>query len=117
LALLTADERQSLPDADAAVARALSAWHVIRERPDVSEWLSSGRTHYEVPFSIVDPSGAPGLLRGTIDCLVERQDGSVLVLEIKTGAARDVHQRQLDVYVAAARALFPGRTVDGHLVY
>jgi len=42
---------------------------------------------------------------------------SVLVVEIKTGASREIHQRQLDVYVAAARALFPGATVEGRLVY
>ena len=116
-ALLTDDERQSLAGVDAAAERAVSAWRRMRERADVSEWLSSGRVLYEVPFSIVDPSGAPGILRGTIDCLIQKPDGSVLVLEIKTGSAREIHHRQLDVYVAAAQSLFPGRAVEGHLVY
>ncbi|HEX2453928.1 MAG TPA: UvrD-helicase domain-containing protein [Vicinamibacterales bacterium] len=117
IGLLSDEERAAVTDADAAVARAISAWRAIRARKDVSEWLSNGRPHYEVPFSVVDPSGARGILRGTIDCLIQRPDGSVLVVEIKTGASREIHQRQLDVYVAAARALFPGATVEGRLVY
>jgi hypothetical protein len=39
------------------------------------------------------------------------------VLELKTGRRRDWHERQLDLYVRAARCLFPGVAVDGRLVY
>jgi RecB family exonuclease len=57
------------------------------------------------------------VLRGTVDCLIVRADGSVLVLEFKTGSPRPSHQRQLDVYLDAARALFPGAPVSGQLIY
>jgi hypothetical protein len=38
-------------------------------------------------------------------------------LDFKTGAPRESDQRQLEIYVAAARALFPGSSVTGQLVY
>jgi RecB family endonuclease NucS len=61
--------------------------------------------------------GASVVLRGTIDCLIQKDDGCVVVVEFKTGRRRPSHQRQLDVYVEAARALFPGAPVEGRLVY
>jgi hypothetical protein len=39
------------------------------------------------------------------------------VLEFKTGAPSEAHLRQLDAYIQAARALFPGSPVDGRVVY
>jgi hypothetical protein len=41
----------------------------------------------------------------------------VSVVEFKTGRRRPEHQAQLDVYVDAARELFPGVSVSGVLVY
>jgi len=57
------------------------------------------------------------IVRGAIDCLVLQPDGQVTVLEFKTGAERPEHRLQLDLYVQAARALLPGRRVEGLLVY
>jgi RecB family endonuclease NucS len=48
---------------------------------------------------------------------VRHEDGRIVVLEFKTGGRAPHHQRQLDLYLAAARALFPGAAVDGRLVY
>ena len=39
------------------------------------------------------------------------------VLEFKTGRPRDDHQVQLELYRQAAGRLFPGVTIDAHLVY
>ncbi|MGH6944705.1 MAG: PD-(D/E)XK nuclease family protein, partial [Geminicoccaceae bacterium] len=60
---------------------------------------------------------APATLRGTIDCLIQRPDGSVMVVEFKTGRPRPSHERQLGIYVAAARACFPDSAIDGRLIY
>ena len=40
------------------------------------------------------------MLRGRIDCPMERPDGSIVVVEFKTGKPRDDHRRQLELYVA-----------------
>ena len=57
------------------------------------------------------------ILRGTFDCLVQRRDGGITVLELKTGEPAPEHEQQLSTYVTAARALFPGMRVEGKLVY
>ena len=78
---------------------------------------------WEVPFALRDPAaplrgGAPAVVRrGTIDCLTRDAEGRITVLEFKTGRPRAEHARQLDAYVAAARAMFPEAAVDGRLVY
>jgi ATP-dependent exoDNAse (exonuclease V) beta subunit len=125
LGLLKPEERAALEDVEATVAAAVSAWRAMRTREDVSALLASGSRFHEVPFSLLvetasAPHGAgngPMILRGTIDCLIRPGDGSVVVLEFKSGAPRAFHQRQLDLYVEAARALFPGTSVKGRLIY
>ena len=79
---------------------------------------------FEVPFSFLDadrakPRSGEGAVvrRGTIDCLIRSSDGRVTVLEFKTGGPRPEHQQQLDLYVAAARVMFPKVPVQGRLVY
>ena len=122
-ALLTAEERSTLVDAGATVEAAVHLWRQMRARADVAALLSEGRRLYEVPFSLQrspapeSPAAAPVVLRGTIDCLVIRADGSVVVIEFKTGVPRASHQWQLAVYEEAARALFPGARVEGRLIY
>ena len=79
---------------------------------------------FEVPFSHLDRSSSSRaggrdavLWRGTIDCLARAPDGRITVLEFKTGGARPEHDRQIELYVAAARAMFPNAAVEGRLVY
>jgi ATP-dependent exoDNAse (exonuclease V) beta subunit len=124
--LLHADERTGLVDADATVQAALDAYQRMRRRQDVHMLLASGQRQYEVPFSMRlprDPQPAavaatsPVILRGVIDCVIVCVDGSVVVLEFKTGRPRRSHERQLDTYVHAARSLFPEAIVRGQLVY
>jgi ATP-dependent exoDNAse (exonuclease V) beta subunit len=72
---------------------------------------------FELPFSAAPEGGGP-IGRGTIDCVVEKPDGSILVVEFKTGRVRPIHQRQLDLYLAAARQLHPeAPAVHGALLY
>jgi len=78
--------------------------------------LGGGDVHHEVPFSI-DDAASGRILRGTIDCLVQSYDGSVIVIEFKTGKPRPSHERQLSIYVRAAQRMFPGTPVSGRLIY
>jgi ATP-dependent exoDNAse (exonuclease V) beta subunit len=57
------------------------------------------------------------VLRGTIDCLIRTAPGRMTVLEFKTGRQHDDHRVQVDLYRRAAERLFPGVTIDAHLVY
>jgi RecB family exonuclease len=62
-----------------------------------------------------DESGC--IVRGSIDCLVRHPDGSLVVIEFKTGRRRAEHQAQLDLYLAAVRGMFASSAVRGLLVY
>jgi ATP-dependent helicase/nuclease subunit A len=116
--LLRAEERASLQDVDSTIGAAITAWNAIRRRLDVAQLLASGRCLHEVPFSMRrDRDGRSQVLRGTIDCLVQRNDGSIAVLEFKTGKRRSSHEQQLALYVEAARILFPHAAIEGHLIY
>jgi ATP-dependent helicase/nuclease subunit A len=118
MTLLRAEERAAVVDAEALVARAVAAWRAMRARPDVADLLASGAAQYEVPFSMrVEEGGRSLILRGTIDCLVRRSDGSIVVIEFKTGARRPAHDQQVQVYRRAVRVLFPGSPVEISLIY
>jgi RecB family exonuclease len=114
--LLDAEERAAVPDLDALVHAALEAWRRLGTRADVAGLLASGRTLFEVPFSLRRVGADDVILRGVIDCLIVRPDG-VTVVEFKTGNRQAAHQRQLDVYLEAARLLFPSTPVEGRLIY
>jgi len=113
-ALALDEELAAVEDLDRALADAVATYRAIAARGDVAALLTSGERLHEVPFSL---RRAGQLLRGTIDCLVMRPDGSVAVVEFKTGRRRAEHQAQLDAYVEAARGLFPGADVRGVLIY
>ena len=115
--LLRADERAVAEDPVAVCRQAAYAWRAIRRRPEVRELLETGDRRYEVPFSVRLPDHPDRILRGSIDCLVRRPDGTFTVLEIKTGGRRPEHDVQLNVYVRAARELCAQPDVDGLLVY
>ncbi len=114
--LLRPDERAAVADADRVVSTAVTAWRAFRARGDLGHLLSGGTCLHEVPFSLL---AAPGgsIVRGTIDCVVLRPDGSVTVLELKIGKAEPAHERQLAAYVSAARVLFPESRIAGVLLY
>jgi ATP-dependent exoDNAse (exonuclease V) beta subunit len=114
-ALIESKERAAIPDTASFVATVASTYTAMRARDDVRAIFEHGEPLFEVPFSWRLAAG--DVLRGTIDCLVVRRDGSVVVVDFKTGRERPDHRAQLDVYVKAASTLFPGRRVDGVLLY
>jgi ATP-dependent exoDNAse (exonuclease V) beta subunit len=114
--LLRPDERAMAANSAASVARAIAAWTAMRTQPGVSELLESGERIHELPFSYQSPGHSRRVLRGTIDCLVRRPDGALVIIEFKTGAPSRSHQAQLDIYLEAARAMFPDTSVQGWIV-
>jgi ATP-dependent helicase/nuclease subunit A len=115
--LIRPDERATAADAAGSLARAIAAWTALNAQPGISELLESGERMHELPFSCRAPGGSQRVLRGTIDCVVRRRDGTIVVIEFKTGVPSPSHQAQLDIYLEAARGMFPGAAVDGRIVY
>ena len=117
--LLRADERAAIDKIPTAIRCAAAALVRLGNHPDVKDIFDAegSRLHWrrhEVPFSLRATGGT--ILRGVIDCLV-KHDGGIEVVEFKTGRPHSDHRRQLDVYVEAARALFPDLPVRGRLIY
>ena len=116
-ARLRSDEEADAAARSLIVASAVEAFLVLRQRPDVRSLLD-GHCLFEVPFSVRLPrSGETTVMRGTLDCLVRHSDGRLTVVEFKTGARRAQHESQLELYLTAARALFPSTPVDATLIY
>jgi ATP-dependent exoDNAse (exonuclease V) beta subunit len=98
------------------VESAVATFLELRGNESVRQVLASGQASYEVPFSLrLDTSRT--VVRGAIDCVALPSPSEAVVLEIKTGRPAAWHRAQLDLYVEAARQLFPGRAVRGMLVY
>jgi len=93
------------------------ASEALRNRTRLADLLAGGTCWYETPFSW-RPPGTPGVVvRGTIDCLVVAPDGSMTVVEIKTGAPRPEHAAQLATYLDALRARHLDVQIRGEVVY
>ena len=108
---------------DGVAAEAVALFKALRRRPELAALIDSAACEFEVPFSVrlSDDAGSgppePVVVRGSIDCLAALPDGRVTVVELKTGRPQSWHEAQIDTYVRAARALFPGVPVEGQLVY
>ena len=113
-ALLRREEVPTFEAADGIVNQALEAWRRLRSQPDLASLLAAGQVLHELPFSFMDEGV---VVRGTIDCIVQTGSSAIVVLEFKSGAAQPAHQIQLDLYVRAARSMFPDCDVEGRLVY
>jgi hypothetical protein len=117
-ALVRAEERATEEDLDSVVSAALSIWNAMRQRADVADLLRGATVLSEVPFSLRVPADrGTQIVRGVIDSIVQAPGGNLTVVEFKTGAARPADHAQLDLYVRAARALFPEARVEGRLIY
>jgi ATP-dependent helicase/nuclease subunit A len=114
--LMKDEEFAEVEDLDRLLKRASQAYRALCAQPALTVALESGNALFEVPFSVRE-ANAQTILRGTFDCLIQRPDGGVVVLELKTGKPMPEHQQQLDTYLNAARALFPGTPVEGELIY
>jgi ATP-dependent helicase/nuclease subunit A len=107
------DAERGLSSEDSVVA-ALERWRRFRSRPELVELVAAGEIFHEVPFSLRDEGR---IVRGSIDCLIRQRDGKVTVLDFKSGGPRPDHEIQLDMYLRAARSIFPDAVVEGRLVY
>ena len=108
-------EESELPrEPDSTAEAAVAAYLAMSRRNDLRHLYLSGTALHEVPFTM---RVGDGWVRGTIDCLVCHDTEMLTVLEFKTGRRRPEHQAQLELYRRAAQDLFPGRRVEGRLVY
>lgn len=114
--LIRDEETVEAGDLEQLFGRARRAYIALCADETLSEALDSGDALFEVPFS-VRPAASQTIFRGTFDCLIGRRDGGVTVLELKTGTPAPEHDQQLQIYLTAARAMFPGTPVEGKLVY
>jgi RecB family exonuclease len=112
--LVSDEERATVADLDTAIARAVTLHRRLATRADVVALFAGGTAAFEVPLSLFEDGR---VLRGTIDCLVRRPDGALLVIEVKTGPPRPEHARQLETYLAAIRALGAEIRATGCLVH
>jgi hypothetical protein len=113
-ALVSDEERAQVPELDAAIGRAVALHRRLASRPDVQALFAEGTAAFEVPVSLIQDGR---VLRGTIDCLIRRPDGALVVVEVKTGPPRPEHQRQLEAYLGAIQALGPAIRATGCLVH
>jgi ATP-dependent exoDNAse (exonuclease V) beta subunit len=117
LARLNRDEESvEAGDIEDVFEHARDAYLGLCAQAELSDALDSGAPLFEVPFS-VRPASSQLILRGTFDCLIHRRDGGITVLELKTGKRAAEHDLQLEMYVTAAKAMYPGMPVEGRLVY
>jgi ATP-dependent helicase/nuclease subunit A len=100
-------------DSEAVVQAALRVIRRPATRERMLALLGSGEPFFEVPFSFAHEGG---VVRGSIDCLI-RSAGRIQIVEFKTGSSAPEHEIQRDVYVRAARSMFPDAIVEGHLIY
>jgi len=116
-ASVSAAELADVPNPAALFDQAIAVFVALRERPDVRAVIDGGRCHYEVPFSYQPPDQPDVLVRGAIDCLVERPDGRLVVLEFKTGRPRVAHEAQAALYVAALERALGTKAISAQIVY
>ena len=100
--------------ADDLADSALQSYRAICGRPEICSVYLAGDRWHEVPFTM---RRGESVWRGTIDCLIQTSPTTMTVLEFKTGRRRPEHEVQLELYRDAAALLFPGMTIDAHLVY
>jgi ATP-dependent helicase/nuclease subunit A len=112
--LVRVEESFAMADRDAVIRRAAAAYRAFTGHEELRALYLSGTAFHEVPFSL---SIEDRVVRGTIDCLVQKSDGDVAVLEFKTGRPRPEHDAQTALYEQAAAVLFPGCRVVTQLLY
>ncbi len=93
---------------------ALAALERLAARPDIQALMSGPAVQHEVALSWQGPDGTT--LRAVVDAVVRRTDGSVTLVEFKTGAPREADARQLQAYVEGVRRLLPAVPVDGRII-
>jgi ATP-dependent helicase/nuclease subunit A len=116
-ASVSAAELADVADPAALVDRAVAVFVALAGRANVRAVIDGGICHYEVPFSYQPPGRSDVLVRGAVDCLVERPDGRLVVLEFKTGRPRAAHEAQAALYVAALQRALGTKAISAQIVY
>jgi ATP-dependent exoDNAse (exonuclease V) beta subunit len=111
--LLNAAEAVDISESETLCLNAANAYRALCSMSDVRDLYHSGAALHEVPFTMTTEGG---IVRGTIDCLVESRD-LLTVLEFKTGHARPEHAAQVELYGKAVQAMHPGRPVQTRVIY
>ena len=112
--LLHREERAEIPPDSDLLQDVVARFQAIRRHPRFASTHEAGEAYYEVPFTLVENGE---IVRGAIDCVIRRADGSIHVLEFKTGRPRDEHAGQADVYRRAVASAFPGSRVVVDVLY
>lgn len=94
-------------------ARLAAAIDTLAGRDDLQFLISERDVQHEVAVSWREGGTT---IRAIVDALVRHADGTVTVVELKSGVARDADERQLALYVEAIRRLAPGVSVRGRIV-
>jgi ATP-dependent helicase/nuclease subunit A len=112
--LLRPDEVAGVAGIEALVDDAVAAYRELATRADVQAVYESGEAWHELPF-VMRVDGH--ILRGSIDCLIRHDAGSMTVLELKTGQRRPEHDQQAELYRRAVRQIFPDADVHVRVIY
>jgi hypothetical protein len=105
-----------VPGHDPSTSGKLNAWQILTQQEETASLLGSGDAAFEVPFSLVEPGGAR-VIRGTIDALIRRPDGSIEVIALQENPPDPRHEQTLALFVEAARQIFPGAIVNERTHY
>jgi ATP-dependent helicase/nuclease subunit A len=112
--LLRREERAELAWDAQAVEDVIGRFEALRANVRFRSNSADAEVFYEVPFTFQDGGQ---IIRGAIDCLIRHADGTIQILEFKTGRPREEHASQADVYRRAATAVFPGADVSVEILY
>ena len=104
------DDEDALPVSREAISR----FHTLRRHPRLQVDYETGEVFHEVPFTL---SADGQMIRGAIDCLIRRPDGSIRLLEFKTGRRREQDTLQAEIYRRAAAAIFPDHVIEMDVLY
>jgi hypothetical protein len=103
-------------DQDWSTSAKLTAWRILTQQQETAALPGSGETLVDVPFSLADRT-ARRVIRGTIDVLIRRADGSIEVIALASGTPSLRHEQRLALCVEAAQRMFPGAAVNGRTQY
>jgi ATP-dependent exoDNAse (exonuclease V) beta subunit len=96
-----------------AAKKAADLYTRLRQQPELQDLLTKGRVLREVPFAL---HGKERIVYGAIDSLILAA-GQAVVIDYKTGKSRPEHRLQMELYLEAVRALFPGHQALGLVFY
>ena len=115
--LISFDDAAQIDDEAVWLANVSRAFAALRGHAAVHRALDDAEVYYEVPFSMRLEGGPPVVVHGVVDAIARRPDGTLVVVEIKTGRPAPWHQAQVALYEEAVRRLYPGQPVVSVLAH